>query len=110
MCKAKNLVIFEDDDSKALGSYSSTFELWCTKLDGLDVYAFKRGVESLESYITNNVILDREVWPPSYAEFIGHCKKHSNPCHKLYKGLPPPSLSNEENKERMKELRNKIGM
>lgn len=100
-CKTQGIVIYNDDDK-----YTDTFKLWCVKLDqaGIKVDDVARGIKHLEEHIRDSARSGNEVWPCSYAEFIGHCEKQKE-RGKMWKSLPKPSMTNEQKKEAMKTLR-----
>lgn len=100
-CKVQGIVIYDDDDK-----YTETFKLWCVKLDQakMTVEGVAQGIKHLEEHIRDSIRSDNEVWPPSYAEFIGHCQKQKE-RGKLWKSLPRPTMTDEQKKERMKKLR-----
>lgn len=64
--RAQGLLIYDDTEN-----YSEAFLLWCRKCDGLTPKQFKFGMEQLESRATKAAQRGSEMWPPSYAEFIG---------------------------------------
>jgi len=102
------IVIKDNDDN-----YTTTFKTWCVKLHraGIDVNAVARGIEHLEEHIRDSVRTGNEVWPPSYAEFIGHCHKQTERASfRDFKRLPNRHLSNDEQKGKMREMREKLGI
>jgi len=105
-CKAQGLEIKEED-----GKYTQTFQTWCRKLYEADITKdeMRAGIKHLEESCRDAVRTGNEVWPPGYAGFIGHCRAQKERYHFL-KRLPPPTLSLEERKKRMNELRGKFGL
>ena len=95
-CKAQGLMIFDDDDN-----YTRTFEKWCRKLfeAGITRKDMRRGMSHLEAAVRDSVRTGNEVWPPNFSAFIGHCRPKVG---KMWKGLPAPTMSNEDRKEKMK--------
>ncbi len=102
-CKAQGLEIYDNDNN-----YTSTFKLWCLKLfqARITIQDAARGIKHLEEYIRDSVRSEREIWPCSYAEFIGHCQdQEKREKHKLWQGLPKPVMSIEDKKKAMQKLR-----
>ena len=95
-CKAQGLMIFDDDDN-----YTRTFEKWCRKLfeAGVTRKDMRRGMSHLEAAVRDSVRTGNEVWPPNFSAFIGHCRPKVG---KMWKGLPAPTMTNDERKEKMK--------
>lgn len=107
LARSKGLEIYREGSSEL----TREFQLWCLKLDDIDMAGIARGVELLEKRIIKNSTDGVKSWPPSYAEFKGLCiKPAAKACHKDYVPLPAPTLSNEDKKDRMKELRRKMGL
>ena len=106
-CKAQGLEIKDHE-----GKYSRTFQKWSRKLHeaGIGREDMRRGINKLEQLKRDAARTGGEVWPPDYATFIEHCKKREQAAYKSWEGLPKPTLSNEEKKDRMKALRGKIGL
>lgn len=107
-CKASGIEI-----KAANGEYTSTFKLWCKKLEeaSITVEDVSRGIKHLEEYIRDSVRTDKEVWPCSYAEFIGHCQKQKErEEYRTWFGLPKTKLKPEENKKKLAEMRKKLGL
>jgi len=99
-CKASGIIIYDDDDK-----YTETFKLWCVKLEQahITVEGVARGIKHLEASIRDAVRVDNEIWPCSYAEFIGHCQEQKE-RGKMWKGLPKPQIDKEENSKRWKAI------
>ena len=74
-CRQKGLVIYSSDYDENMGNVSDTFILWCQKLEGLSEDDLKRGLYALEARQSRMYADGQEMWPPSYAEFIGLCKE-----------------------------------
>lgn len=91
---------------QAPGVYTKTFKTWCYKLRDLTRDDIAYGVKRIEMHIADGIRCDREVWPPSYAEMIGYCKREKKP--EYWQRLPPPQMTNEERKISMAELRKKM--
>ena len=107
LARSKGLEIKREGSSE----YTREFQLWCLKLDDIDMQGIARGVELLEKRIITNSSQGVKSWPPSYAEFKGMCiKPAEKAAHKDYIPLPAPKMSDEERKERMKKLRGDLGV
>ena len=107
LAKSKGLEIKREGSSEL----TREFQLWCMKLDDLDMDSIARGVEVLEKRIETNSTQGTKSWPPSYPEFKGMCiKPTEKACHKDYVPLPAPKLTNEDKKDRMKKLRGDLGL
>lgn len=68
-------MIHKSDKDAQQGVVTDIFILWCQKLEDLDEDGFKRGMYAMESRQSLMYAEGREMWPPSYAEFIGLCKE-----------------------------------
>ena len=107
LARSKGLEIKREGSSEL----TREFQLWCLKLDDIDMEGIARGVELLEKRIITNSSQGVKSWPPSYAEFKGLCiKPAAKACHKDYVPLPAPTLSNDEKKDRMAALRKGMGL
>ena len=108
LARSKGLEIFRENNPN---EFTREFNLWCLKLDDIDMEGIARGVELLEKRIITNSSQGVKSWPPSYAEFKGLCiKPAAKACHKMHVALPAPTLSNDEKKDRMAALRKGIGL
>ncbi len=105
-CKLADLEIHDEK-----GNYTDMFETWCRKLfeAGITKADMRRGMAHLEEAERDAVRVGGELYAPSYAAFIEHCRVQKD-RHKLYQRLPAPTISNEEKKERMKALRQEQGL
>ena len=105
-CKSQGLEIKDD-----AGKYTDTFQTWCRKLHeaGIVKADMRAGIKHLEEKKRDSVRTGNEIWPPGYAEFIGHCKAQKERVP-LYQRLPPPTLSLEERQKRMDDLRKEFGL
>lgn len=107
-CKADGLNIKDDN-----GQYSTKFKLWCKKLHEAEITVedVARGIKHLEESIRDSVRAGNEIWPPSYAAFIGHCdKQKQREEHKQWKGLPKTTVKPEELRRKMSEFRKELGL
>ena len=105
-CKAQGLEIKDE-----AGQYIDTFKTWCRKLHeaGLTKDDMRAGMKHLEEKARDAVRVGNDIWPPGYAGFIGHCKAKKQRVP-LYQRLPPPTLSIEDRKKRMADLRKELGI
>ena len=89
------------------------FVLWCSKTESLTPEDFTTAFERLELMLEENARSPqpKEIWPPSYAEFIGMAKeaKRSYGAHKdfyardengIAKRLPEPEFQRQKRKEK----------
>jgi hypothetical protein len=107
LARSKGLEIKRENSSE----YTREFQLWCLKLDDIDMKGIARGVELLEKRIIANSSEGVKSWPPSYAEFKGMCiKPAAKAAYKDYVPLPAPKMSDEERKDKMLEMRRKLGI
>lgn len=90
--------------------YSEDFKLWCWKLNELTPAQFRQGVELMEYQEQQGRRTGDETWPPSYAGFIGLATMRVGPPKGTYERLPPPTLSKEERKEEMVDLKAGLGL
>ena len=108
LAQSKGLEIFRE---KNPNEFTREFNLWCLKLNDIDMQGIARGVEALENQIIKSSSKGEKSWPPSYAEFKGLCiKPASKACHRMHIALPAPTLSNEDKKDRMANLRGNLGL
>lgn len=99
-CKTKGLVIYAD---RGRGIHSQTFQLWCKKLHGLTEQEFAYGMKKLEERATALFQQGEEMWPPSYAEFIGLCSEPKTcPAHKYFE--PTKKLEDKTAREKRRQL------
>lgn len=56
------------------GRYSNEFLLWCRKLEGLTDAEYQRGFARLEYLVREAGRKGEDLWPPSYAGFLGYCE------------------------------------
>ena len=69
-------------------SYTANFLLWCRKLEHLSDEDFKRGFDQIEYLVRDAARQGDEIWPPSYAGFIGYCERpFGAKAHKPFKQL-----------------------
>jgi len=61
------------------GKPTPGFLVWCEKLEGLTGQQIKMGIEALEARLERASQADKEIWPPSYAEFKGLCLMSKHP-------------------------------
>jgi hypothetical protein len=107
LARSKGLEIKREKSTE----YTREFQLWCLKLDDIDMEGIARGVEILEKRIITNSTHGVKSWPPSYAEFKGMCiKPAEKAAHKDYVRLPSPKMSDEQRIEKMSEMRRKLGI
>jgi hypothetical protein len=67
-----------EGSSAVNGKPSPGLLIWCEKLEGLTGEQIKTGIEALESKLEKSSHGDKELWPPSYAEFKGLCLPRQN--------------------------------
>jgi len=68
---------------------TDNFTLWCKKLNHLTDEEFKRGVDQVEYNIREAAKFADDIWPPSYAAFLGYCEKpHGHQAYKSFKPVP----------------------
>ena len=102
-CKSSGIEIHDQD-----GNYTKTFERWCRKIHeaGLNREDLARGVKNLECRVRDSVRTGNEIWPPSYSEMIGYCQQRKiKPYERVI-----TSMTCEQQKKRMKELRRVSGL
>ncbi len=109
-CKAHGLEIFDQDDKQ-----TEQFKLWCRKCDGLTPSQIASGMKQLEFTCSRNARSGDESWPPSYAEFIGHCTSSwETAAHKPFEQLALPRRTDAEYREigksRLAQLRAETGL
>ena len=82
------------------GAYSPTFLLWCRKTEHLTDEAWKHAFHQLEYEVKEASRMGEEIWPPSYAGFIGKSERaHGELAHKYF---PPIGLPDKTAQERAK--------
>lgn len=86
------------------GAHSENFKLWCRKLDNLSDEDFARGFEQLEFMLKEAGREGRELWPPSYAEFLGYCEKPVGAAIAAYKPFMPGLPEPKEHRQKRREL------
>ena len=87
--------------------------LWCSKTEALTPDDFAKGFERLEQILEENARNPepKEIWPPSYAEFIGMAKEAKRTCgafkdmyerdvNGIAKRLPEPEYQRQQRKEK----------
>lgn len=98
---------------KGMKVMNPNFVLWCSKTESLTPEDFATAFERLEVMLEENARSPqpKEIWPPSYAEFIGMAKeaKRSYGAHKdfyardengIAKRLPEPEYQRQKRKEK----------
>lgn len=85
--KSEGLVIYSSQDDEALGKYSENFKLWCVKLKDLTIDDFRIGMIEMEKRAEELYQENKEMWPPSYAEFRALCKPANNYDVQAYKNF-----------------------
>jgi hypothetical protein len=91
-CKVHGLSIFGED-----GQHSEQFKLWCRKCDGLTTKQIAHGMKQLEFNCARHAQAGDESWPPSYAEFVGHCTSSwETAAHKPFEQLALPDKAAQE--------------
>ncbi len=82
--------------------FSTNFILWCKKTAHLSEKQWRNGFEKLEFEVQEAGRRGKQVWPPSYAEFIGMCEIDPGAsAHKLFvPRLPEPKEVKSERKEK----------
>ena len=76
--RSEGLVIYSSEDDERIGKYSENFKLWCVKLKDLDIEDFRIGMIEMEKRAEDLYKENKEMWPPSYAEFRALCKPANN--------------------------------
>ncbi|MBL4575590.1 MAG: hypothetical protein JKY51_05780 [Opitutaceae bacterium] len=109
LARHKGLEIYRGNNPNEL---TREFQLWCMKLDSVDMQGIARGVEALEKQIEENSAKGEKSWPPSYAEFKGMCKQSTTKAlYKQHIALPSgKELSKEELVNKMADFRKKLGL
>jgi hypothetical protein len=98
-CQQQGLVVYSNEER---GIHSPTFLLWCQKLSGLRLGEFKSGWAVLEKRVENAGREGKDLWPPTYAEFLGMCtRNHETRAHVPFK--PESALEDLGAKEAAKE-------
>ena len=87
--------------SASEGYLSHSFLLWCRKTEGLTDDMWRRGFDTLEYRVREAGRYGDEIWPPSYAEFVGYCEPPAGyAAHKKFPvGLPEPKSVREKRYE-----------
>lgn len=80
------------------GSPSTAYLLWCRKLENLSEDDFARGFKQIEFLVKEAARQGDELWPPSYAGFIGYCEKPHGEI--AYRYFPRLGLTNKTKRER----------
>lgn len=97
-------MIFANDHYEEQNIHTDTFYLWCRKLRGLSAEQIAYGMERIEGMAGEAFASGREMWPPSYAEFIGLCnQKYETAAHKYF------DRSHALENKTLKESRNELG-
>lgn len=79
------------------GHYSPEFLLWCRKLEQLTDAEYQRGFMQLEFLVREAARQGDELWPPSYAGFLGYCEKpHSEQAHRYFSQQALPDTTAQE--------------
>ena len=108
LAQSKGLEIFRE---KNPNEFTREFNLWCLKLNDIDMEGIARGVGNLEKQIEENAANGKQSWPPNYCEFRGLCRLGvKRAIHKTHVALPPPILSDEDKAMRMKDIRKRFGL
>ena len=106
LAQSKGLEIYRENSSE----FTREYQLWCLKLDAVDMEGIARGVENLEKQIEENAKNGEKSWPPSYAEFRGLCyKAEAKACHKQHIAIPAPKMSKAERSEKMRSVLDSVG-
>lgn len=84
------------------GRYSPEFLLWCRKLEGLSDAAYQRGFNQIEFLVKEAARQGDEMWPPSYAGFLGYCEEA--PRSAMYKHFPPIGIEDKTKREKDREI------
>ena len=109
LAQSKGLSIKREGSSE----YTREFQLWCMKLKDLKDEDFAQGIENIEADIAHNSNIGKKSYPPNYAEFIGLTQRKPQTQPAIYRswaGLPAPTMTVEQRKEKMSELRSKLGL
>ena len=112
LAKNEGFSIYRTDKlGKPTSEFTREFQIWMVKLNDLSSEEIAAGAKKMEDQIVKESSEGVKSYPPSYATFKGLCiKKVSKACHKQHVALPSPTLSNEDKKDRMKNLRGSFGL
>lgn len=89
--------------------YTSRFLLWCRKTEHLTDAEFSGGVKIIESIVEESARLgEKDVWPPSYAAFVGYAKPRASRDQggAGYYFRPETAIENKTAKERNQRIGN----
>lgn len=104
-CKTKGLILHHSAEAEARGEITESFYLWCRKLDGLSKKQIAFGIGQIEAKAAEVYQTGEELWPPSYAEFIGLCNQHhGTQAHRYF------DRSKAIENKTQREKRRKLGM
>lgn len=83
----------EGEIKQRSGEYEKNFLFWCEKLAGMTDEQWRRGFAQLEFMVRDAARQGEDMWPPSYAAFLGMCdgpKEQEDPRKKaLHKFVTP---------------------
>jgi hypothetical protein len=109
LAKSKGLSIKREESNE----YTREFQLWCLKLKDLKDIDYAQGIENIEADIAHNANIGKKSYPPNYAEFIGLTQRKPQTQPAIYRslaGLPAPTMTVEQRKKKMQQLRNQLGL
>lgn len=112
LAKNEGFIIYRTDKlGKPTSEFTREFQIWMLKLNDLNPEDIAMGARRMEEQIVKESSEGVKSYPPSYATFKGLCVRPvSKACHKQHVALPPPTLSNEDKKDRMAALRKGMGL
>lgn len=89
-------------DAKAGDRYSHNFLVWCEKTADLTPEEWRWGLAALERKIAEGYQNGEVVWPPTYAEFWGLCRRPvAPPEHRI---LPRLGLEDKTAREKRRQM------
>lgn len=80
------------------GKPSENFLFWCRKTAHMTDAQWRRGMDHVENSVRESARQGDEVWPPSYAAFLGMCDPR--PGSKMYRPFEPLKLPDKTAQER----------
>jgi len=102
------------------GSLTENFALWARKTSQLTDEQWRIGFDAIERRVSKLSALGKTAFPPTYAEFMGMCNPISSPTGINSAAYMPfnkesaledhskRTLSNDENKSRLAELKKEL--
>jgi len=100
----------EGEAEKAPGRPSDNFLFWCQKTDALTAEQWRRGFQVLEQKVREAARQGEDMWPPSYAAFLGMCDEPEGQHKKaLHQFVTPYFVANSLEDLSKKEEAQKLG-